>query len=241
MTPRVPLLVSFFLGLTCSGQRPLGEAYWQAIRAKADSVLIEEFGEEFRTGHIFTPTDPLDYAVVGGNGVDWEDLDTVTVPPQWCYFEYCVGLDAASATHFTPMIRFTLTPEGGRVPASLEPRAEWEGFVQCDGPCSIPFDINGFIEIARRNGVRAGKKEGPWLMEWIPPDSVAQSAGVEFGSYELRLSEYLHKKGSTPKSDGGAWYWKRYRSAVFDPFTGELLRVEEENVTYKVTCGTKFL
>lgn len=237
MTSRTLVALSLCTSTPLFGQKPLGAAYWDAIRAKADSVLIAEFGKEFREKHIFTPTDPLDHAVVRGNGVDWDDRDTVTQPAQWCYFEYCVGLDEASATHFTPMIRFTITPEGGRVPASMEPKAEWEGSIRCDGPCAFPFDIDGFVKMARQNGVRTRRKDTPWPMLWIPPDSLARSAGEERGSYELRLAQDLHQEGTTPTSGGGAWYWRRYRFAVFDPFKGVLLRTEEREVTYKVACG----
>jgi hypothetical protein len=237
MTSRLPLLLSLGLGVSCFAQGPLGEAYWQAIRAKADSVLVAEFGKEFREKHIFTPTDPLDYAVVSGNGVDWDDRDTVTVVPEWCYFEYCIGLDEASATRFDGMIRFTITPEGGRVPASREPLAEWNGFVDCSGHCRMPLDLDGFVKIARDHGVRARKKDGPWAVVWVPPDSLAQVAGDERGRYELRLAQYLHRKGATPTSGGGAHYWKVYRFAVFDLLTGSLLRVEEKTVGYKIVCG----
>lgn len=228
--------------LACShcavfGQRPLGEAYWQAIRAKADSVLVAEFGKEFREKYIFEPMYPLDYVVVDDNGISWSKRDTISHPPQWCYFEYCLGVTKSSAILRIASIRFTITPEGRRVPASMEPNAEWDGFVNCDGICRIAHDGAGFVKLARDHGVKAKRKDGFGGVEWIPPDSLELALGKRTGRYELTLQQDLHKEGEIPTSGGGAFYWRLYKIAVFDLFTGDLLRVEEVQQTYKIACG----
>ncbi len=223
------------------GQEPLGEAYWQGIRAKADSVLVAEFGKEFREKHIFAPDDPGDYAVIQGKVVDWDSRDTITEPPQWCYFEYFIGLSPGSTNWRDNYIRFTMTPEGERVPPSLDPKTQWDGFAQCNGPCRIPYDGNGFIAIAKKHGVRVRKKDGFKGLQWIPPDSLTADTGERRGHYELALGQNLHKKGTTPTSGGGTYYWNLYKVAVFDLFTGELLRVQEYEEVYQMSSGINSL
>ncbi|MBX2971937.1 MAG: hypothetical protein KF797_02440 [Flavobacteriales bacterium] len=225
------------LGVPVLGQQPLGEAYWQGIRAKADSVLVAEFGKEFREKHIFDPQEPLDYIVVDDDGIDWDDRDTITRIPQYCLFEYCVSLSKAAAISTRPQILFTITPQGERVPASVEPKAEWMGFTDCHGACQIPYDGAGFIAVSRKNGVRVRRKNGFRGLEWIPPDSLEWEAGKRTGRYELTLGQDMHQKGKTPTSGGGAFYWNLYKVAVFDLFTGDLLRVEENHEVYMIACG----
>lgn len=239
---RFVLAAAIVLGLEVPafGQQPLGEAYWQDIRAKADSVLVAEFGKEFREKHIFHPQEPLDYIVVDDTAIDWDDRHTVTRVPQYCLFEYCVSLSMASAKFTRPQILFTITPQGQRVPASVEPDAEWHGFADCRGACHIPYDGARFISIARKNGVHVRRKNGFRDLEWISPDSLEWETGKRTGRYELTLGQDMHTKGETPTS-GCTFYWNLYKVAVFDFFTGDLLRVEERRETYMRTHGVSNL
>ncbi len=220
-----------------TAQQPLGEAYWAGVRANADSVLVAHFGEEFRAKHIFTPYEPIDYAVVGEDGVRWADRDSVSSTPAWCYFEFDIGLDSLNASRNN--IAITITPRGERVPASLEPKAEWNGFVQCNGACRFAHDLDGFMVLAKGNGVRCKRKTAFRELRWIPPDSAAWASGERNGRYELTLGKY-HGKGETLLGSS-TYSYRLFDAIVFDPFTGAVLRKEQRKETYMIACGPTFL
>lgn len=236
---RYAVLCAFgLLGSTlASGQQPLGEAYWAKLRAKADSVLIAHFGAEFRTKHISDPDDPINYAVVGGNGVAWADLDTVSTLPTRCFFEFDILFDSKQAPR--SRIEFTITPEGGRVHPSIEPLAEWNGFVKCAGACRFAYDLEGFIILAKENGLQCKRKTAVRELRWIPPDSAAWSSGERDGRYELTLGKY-RGKGETRRGSSTDSYYV-FDAIVFDPFTGAVLRKEQRKETYMIGCGREFL
>ena len=229
-------IIAVLLSASASlAQKPLGEAYWQRMRRLADSVLVNHFGQEFRTKHIFNPREPTMYMAFGDESADWLERDTVSRIPTYCHFEYDIGFDSLHASHMN--IALDITPQGNRLQPSIEPGAEWNGFVNCSGSCSFKYDLNGFIKLARDGGIKCRKRDAYEHLEWIPPDSSEQAMGVINGRYEVTLAgrklrhEVTKLMHSTYTSDV-------YEAIVFDPFTGAILRRTEIDRNSQWACWT---
>lgn len=229
---RLVLALTFALGAgnLALGQEPLGEAYWQGIRAKADSVLVAEFGKEFREKHLFPIVNRLDYIAIGDRTEDWGDRDTITQIPDYCFFEYDVGFDQDHSSRNNIMI--TITPSGGRVPESIEPYAEWNGLASCQGACEFASDFDGFVARAKELGVHCRRKDAFYGLAWVRPDSLQWQAGERRGGYHLILVGRRKEKGKTETLCCTS-YWYRYEGIVFDAFSGDLIKREDIYDTYR--------
>ena len=240
--------------MSAHGQSPLGESYWQQIRSKADSIVIKHFGQTFFNDHIFfDPEYEINYiAFSTGFSCGWDERDTVTTIPELIHFEYLIGFnrDQASRT-----IEVAINPDGSLVPPSYDlpptkdqietakqlqrevlfPLQEVYGFTQCDSECLFKYDLDEFIELAKKNGVRCRRKDAFRGLYWFPPDSASWAMGERLGRYELVLGRNTGR-GETRLSNS-VYKYNIVDAIVFDPFSGEVLRKEEYNQTYMIACG----
>lgn len=214
-------------------QGPPDMAYWDGIRARADSVLVHHFGSDFSHRHIFDPEGSPGYIALEERTVPWEDRHTVTTAPVYCCFEYDIGLDSTHAS--SNNIRLAITPDGHRVPTSIEPEAEWNGLIGRSASCAFAHDLDGFIALARSNGVKCRGKDVLHDLRWIPPDSAARAAGAFEGRYELTLGRY--RRTGIERNGRTTYYYRDLRAIVFDPFTGAVVRKKNMQGTYRIACG----
>ena len=208
--------------------QPLGDAYWNRIIERADSVVISRFGAAFFNDHIFPPIDPLDYVLVDGSSISWADRDTITRAPTHCYFEYDIGFDTLNASRLN--ISFSITPDG-----HLVEDADLRGFVDHGPPIAFHTDLSGFIELARSNGVRCARKSAFRDLEWIPSDTAAQVNLGGVGRYELVLGRIRGKK--KVRVPFSTHYDQIVDVIIFDPFTGAILRKEQRRESLGWACG----
>ncbi len=221
----------FSLHAALSSQ-PLGEAYWNKIVDRADSVVISRFGAVFFKDHIFVPDSPLDYIVIGEDTYPWEDRDTITRLPESCYFEYDIGFDSVNASRMN--IAFSITPEG-----ELIEDGDLRGFISSSGPEQFHTDLDGFIALAKKNGVKCGRSTAFRDLRWVPLDTVAQIHIAGEGRYELVLGRVRGTR--TEKVANSIRTYRLVDSIVFDPFSGAVLRKEERYETMSWATGASGL
>lgn len=206
----------------------LDEEYWLRIRARADSIVVARFGKDFFRKHIFVPRGPLDYIVVGGSTVDWEDRHTVSSRPESCYFEYDIGLDTRRRG---PMnISFSITPDG-----DLVVDEDLRGFIADPSPVSFCTDFKGYMRIARENGLRCRGRDAFRDLRWIASDTSAKVANEGVGRYELVIG----REGEVIKEESERSFgtYLLVEVVIIDPFTGVVLRKETRRET--LMLGTK--
>ena len=209
-----------------------GDAYWGRIVDRADSVVISRFGTDFFDKHIFTPDNPMDYIVVGEYSRNWDDRDTITSVPTSCYFEYDIGLDPMHVGRMN--ISFSITPDG-----ALIEDEDLRGFVNDEPPITFRHDLQGFIEIARKNGVKCKERDAFRDLRWVPMDTAASIHPNGNGRYELVIGR-IRGKGQQNVSNS-TFYYRIVDAVVFDPFTGEMLRKEKRHESTGVACGVSGL
>lgn len=227
MRALVTLISILSLGGAVSSQT-FGDTYWERILERADSVMISRFGTDFFDKHIFTPDKPLDYIVVGEYSYDWNDRDTITTIPTSCYFEYDIGLDPMHVGRMN--ISFSITPEG-----VLVEDEDLRGFVSDKPPITFRYDLQGFIRMARQNGVKCKEQDAFRDLRWVPLDTVESIHPNGNGRYELVIGR-LRGTGQR-KVSNSTFYFRKVDAVVFDPFTGEMLRMEEREESTGVACG----
>lgn len=206
----------------------LGDDYWDRIVDRADSVVIARFGADFFLDHIFEPMYPMDYILFGDTHCSWEDRDTVTTIPSQCYFEYDIGFDTLHVGRMN--IHFSITPDG-----RLIEDEDLSGFVASAPPIAFYTDLDGFVQLARENGVRCSRKDAFRALYWIPADTAARIHPGGIGHYELILGRVGKKKEK--QVEGSTWYYQVVDAIVFDPFTGAVLRKEQLNESLGWACG----
>ena len=218
------------LGLHGSiSSQPLGDAYWNKIVDRADSVVISRFGAAFFMDHIFSPIDPLDYIVIGEYSYPWDERDTISRLPESCYFEYDIGFDSLHASRMN--IAFGITPAG-----ELIEDEDLRGFVEQGAPAAFHNDLNGFVELARKNGVKCERHTAFRELRWMPLDTAAKVHPDGIGRYELVLGR-IRKKKMEKRVSYSTYTYQILDAIVFDPFTGAVLRKEERWETLSVACG----
>lgn len=212
--------------------QPLGDAYWNGIVDRADSVVIARFGAAFFMEHIFVPVDPLDYIVIGDDSYSWEERDTITRVPASCYFEYDIGFDSVNASRMN--IAFSITPEG-----ELIEDEDLRGFISSSGPVQFHTDLDGFIALAKKNGVKCDRSTAFRDLRWVPLDTVAQIHIAGEGRYELVLGRARGTRRE--KVANSIRTYRLVDSIVFDPFSGAALRKEERSETISWATGASGL
>jgi len=223
----------FLLGLHGSlFSQPLGDTYWKGIADRADSVVISRFGAEFFAEHIFVPVDPLDYIVIGEETYRWEERDSITRVPESCYFEYDIGLDSMHVGRMN--IAFSITPEGGLIHDE-----DLRGFISTSAPVQFHTHLDGFLALAKKNGVKCERSTAFRDLRWMPLDTTALIHPAGEGRYELVLGR---ERGTrSEKVAGSVRTYLLVDSIVFDPFSGAVLRKEERYETISWACGTSGL
>ena len=221
-------LISFVATGGAVISQTLGDAYWDRIVVRADSVVISRFGTDFFINHIFTPEYSLDYIVDGEYSYDWEDRGTITRPPTSCHFEYDIGFDSLNSGRMNIMLNIT---PGGKV---LEDE-DLRGFISGPVPVAFYTDLPGFIELAKRNGVKCKPKEAFRVLRWVPLDTAARIHPHGEGSYELTLGKARGTRSE--KVANSVHTFRIVDSIVFDPFSGAILRKEERFETISWACG----
>jgi hypothetical protein len=243
------LMVSGY-ALSAFAQSPLGESYWQLIRSKADSIVIQHFGQAFFDDHIFfDPEYEINYiAFAHDHSCGWQDRDTVTQVPEFCHFEYLIGFDVDNNVR---MIEVALQPDGTLVSPSYDqppskeqiemakefsrevlfPLQEFYGFTECNGGCSFKYDLRGFRRLAQEKSVKCRRSDS-YTIHWISPDSASWANGERYGRYELEIACRVGK-GKTRSADGVI---KNYliQSIVFDPFSGDYIRTDAYTTPRKI-------
>lgn len=231
---RVLLTLMLFHGLHGVGAaQPLGDAYWDRMLDKADSVVISRFGAEFFAKHIFPPIAPMDHIAMGDHTTDWENRDTITRTPEYCHFEYDIGFDTLNAGRIN--IQLNITPEG----AVLEDE-DLQGFITSPAPVRFRTDLHGFIELARKNGVKCERHTAFRDLRWIPTDTTARLHPGGNGRYELILGR-IRKKAMERRIASSTYTYQVVDAIIFDPFTGEVLRKEERQEILSIACGAENL
>jgi len=221
--------------LLCLAFAPIGlsaqlldESYWLRIRARADSIVIARFGKDFFQKHSFVPRGPLDYIVLGGKTIDWEDRHTVSSRPESCYFEYDIGLDTRRRGLMN--IGFSITPDG-----DLVVDEDLRGFVADPAPVIFYTDFKGFIRIARENGLKCRRRDAFRDLRWIASDTSAGVVNDGIGRYELVIG----RDGDVIKEESERSFgtFLLVEVVIIDPFTGVVLRKETRRET--LMSGTK--
>ena len=227
---RVLTVWTCLLGLHGSTlSQPLGDAYWDMISERADSVVISRFGRAFFVDHVFRPIDPLDYIVVGEYSYRWDERDTITHVPTYCHFEYDIGIDTMNSSRMNMM--FNITPDG-----HLIEDEDLRGFVEQGAPVAFHSDLNGFVELARKNGVKCERRTAFRELQWLPLDTAVKVYPGGIGRYELVLGR-IRKKKMEKRVSYSTYTYQIIDAIVFDPFTGAVLRKEERWETLSVACG----
>lgn len=226
---RVLTVLIFLLGLHGSlFSQPLGDSYWNNILDRADSVVIARFGAVFFTEHIFVRVDPLDYIVIGEETYRWEERDTITRIPASCYFEYDIGFDSMNVGRMN--IAFSITPEGGLIKDE-----DLRGFISTSAPVQFHTDLDGFLELARKNGVKCDRGTAFRDLRWVPLDTAALIHTAGEGRYELVIGR--DRGTRSEKVAGSVHTYRLADSIVFDPFSGAVLGKEERHETISWACG----
>ena len=230
---RALALSTCVLGLCCSAiSQPLDEAYWNKILDRSDSVVISRFGTEFFMQHVLTPVDPLDYIVIGEYSYGWDERDTIGRLPERCYFEYDIGFDTVNVSRMN--ISFSITPDG-----RLIEDEDLKGFVEHGPPVAFHTDLDGFVELARANGVKCERRNAFRELRWVPLDTAQRFHPGGLGRYELVLGRVGRKKEL--RLSNSTHTYQVVDAVVFDPFTGAILRREERRETWSVACGPGIL
>ena len=230
---RAPLAFIFLLSLDGSlFSQPFGDAYWNRIVDRADSVVIARFGAVFFTEHVFVPVHPFDYIVIGEETYPWEERDSITDIPESCYFEYDIGFDSLNASRMN--IAFSITPEGGLIEDE-----DLRGFLSPSGPVQFHTDLDGFVRLAKKDGIKCDRSTAFRDLRWMPLDTAAHIHIAGEGRYELVLGRL--RGTHSEKVDGSVHTYRLVDSIIFDPFSGSVLRKEERHETISWACGASGL
>lgn len=225
------ILVSLFSIIALGGvvnSQPLGYAYWNKIKERADSVVISRFGTDFFLNHIFTPESSIGYIVVGESSCGWAERDTIRREPTSCYFEYDIGLDPLHVSRMN--ISFSITPKG-----ELIEDEDLRGFIADSAPVKFYSDLQGFILLAKRNGVKCKPVDAFVELQWVRLDSASGISPDGVGRYELVLGRVM---GTHSERISNSVHTYRLIDAItFDPFSGAVLRKEKFHLTLSWACG----
>ena len=225
------VVVSLFSLIALGGSvisQTLGDPYWNKIIERADSVVISRFGTDFFMNHIFTPVGPLDYMVVGEYSYMWGERDTITRPPTSCYFEYDIGLDPMHVSRMN--ISFSITPNG-----ELIEDEDLQGFIAASAPIMFSSDLQGFILLAGKHGVKCKPADTFVDLRWVRLDTASRISPNGVGRYELVLGRVRGTRSE--RISNSVHTYKLIDAIIFDPFSGAVLRKEKLHLTLSWVCS----
>lgn len=227
------IIVGCFVSLQGMSQtvpRKVGNDYFEGIKARGDSMLIENFGLNFFKAHIkFSESSEINFDRADNlKDWKWNERDKVSSKPDYIFLDYFIVLDEMNVYQ---TITLTVDSNGNKFKDG-----SFTGIEKCDPHCEFKVDIKDIKSIARKNGVPFKKNRSQINLKWISPDSLNLAKGNFIGKHEIQLATMVGTK--EVQTSGSYSRYGLYEVAIINPWTGKFVR--KTQMTGLISGGRKF-
>lgn len=204
--------------LIAQGNYILNKDYFNYIRHKGDSIVIEHFGLNFFKNHIeFSESSEINFDRKRyTHDWKWHERDSIKLKPDYFFLDYQIIFNDEKFQTIT----LTLDSNGNKYVRVYDEKYIYGGFTgltKYKSNCKFNVDLKKLKLIAKEQGVKYKRKKSQINLRWVASDT-----SVEVGSYQLEMAIFTGKE--TLDLPTCTKIYNVYDVILVDPWSGVFIR-----------------